>query len=109
MIEIQILFCYAGRMSTIFYFQFFFGSIVFLGMTYPAWTLTIIHQLKQRIRHFIVQRDGQRAWLEIAKNFREKTTKAGYSTELVDEILEEYRQTMIEKVGNQKADEILRN
>ena len=76
-------------------------------VTYPGQVLGLIHQLKMRLRQYIVQREGQRGWSQLARNFREKTAKAGYSSELVNEILEDHRETIVEKLGNQWADEIL--
>ena len=87
--------------------QLLTGIILLWGVTFPDQALNIIHQLKWQIRQHIVRQEGQREWLQFTKKFREKTTKAGYSTELVNEILEVYRKTITEELGNQRADKIL--
>lgn len=79
------------------------------GLFYPEEALTCIHKLKWRLRQIIVQREGEKTWSLLAREFRKKSIIAGYSSKLVDEILEEYREKMILKSGNQWADDILGN
>jgi hypothetical protein len=77
------------------------------GFCYPDETLTLINRIKSRLRQNIVQREGERKWSQIARDFRRKSIKDGYSSILVDDLLEEYRERVILKLGNQLADEIL--
>ena len=79
------------------------------GVTYPDQALALIHQLKSQLRQYIVQNEGQRGWSHLVKIFRKKTSNAGYSSDLVNEILEEYRETIIDEYGHVRADEFFGN
>jgi len=94
-------------MQSLFYMQIFLGLIFLIGFYYPGETLAVIRKIKRQLRQMIVQREGQRVWQQLEVNFRKKGKNAGYSSRLIDKILEEYREKIILQTGNQQADEIL--
>lgn len=96
-------------MWSLFYLQTILGIMFLLVFYCPDEAITIIHKLKRQLRQIIVQREGQRAWSQLARKFRRKSIDAGYSTELIDETLEENREKIFYQIGNQRADEILGN
>jgi len=96
-------------MRSLFYLQTFLGIVFLIGFYYPDETLTVIQKLKRQLRQTIIQREGQRVWEQLEHNFRKKSKFAGYSSELIEEILEENREKIIFQVGNQQADKILGN
>jgi len=96
-------------MISTFYLTLILGIVFLWGETYPDQALSLIHQLKSLLRKYIIQREGQREWSQLARIFHKNTVKAGYSSELVDKILEEYREMIIEELGTQFANEILDN
>ena len=94
-------------MRSIFYIQIFLGLIFLFGFYYPGEMLTVIRKIKRQLHQTIVQREGQRVWQQLEGKFRKKSENAGYSSRLVDEILEEYREKIILQIGNKKVDEVL--
>lgn len=105
----MISFCYADGMSSFFYLQTILGTIFLFGFAFPDEALMLINKLMRQLRQHIVQREGKRAWLRLALEFRKWSINSEYSPELVDEILEEHREKIICEIGNIWADEILGN
>ena len=90
---------------------FYLLSIVFLFiawiMAYPQETLDLVAELRRQFRRKVIQRAGNQAVQELARQLRAEARRMGIPTALADQVIEEERQEIIDQLGSKYAREML--
>ena len=90
---------------------FYLLSIVLLCivwvMAFPQEILNAVAELQRQFRRKVIQRAGNRAVQELARQLRAEARQRGIPTALADQVIEEERQEIIEQLGSRYARKLL--
>ena len=91
--------------------MFYLLSIVLLFiawvMAYPQEALDLVAELRRRFRRKVIQRAGNQAVQELARQLRAEARRMGIPTAIVEQVIEEERQEIIHRLGSKYAREML--
>jgi capsid protein len=91
--------------------MFYLLSIVLLCiawiMAYPQETVDMVAGLRRQFRQKVIQRTGNQAVQELARQLRAEARRMGIPTAIADQVIEEERQEIIDQLGSKYAREIL--
>lgn len=90
---------------------FYLFSIVLL---FIAWTMAflqeardLVNEFRHQFRLYVIQRVGNLAVQELTQQLRAEVEQVAIPSEITDQIIEEERQVIIDRIGNKYAREIL--
>ena len=90
---------------------FYLLSIVLLCITwilaFPREILNAVAELRRQFRRKVIQRTGNQAVQELARQLRAEARRMGIPTAIADQVIEEERQEIIDQLGSKYAREIL--
>ena len=91
--------------------MFYLLSIVLLCITwimaFPQEILNAVAELRRQFRRKVIQRAGNQAVQELARQLRAEARQRGIPTALADQVIEEERQEIIEQLGSRYARKLL--
>lgn len=77
------------------------------ALAHPEAALSLIAELKQQLRLYVIQREGARASAQFAARLRAWGAERGIEKELVEETITAQRHAAAERIGRRYADAIL--
>jgi hypothetical protein len=75
--------------------------------TFPQEIIAILAELKRQLRLACIRRNGKQAAMAAKIVYAQQALQAGYEPALVEQIFQEYEGVVIERLGRQRALEIL--
>ncbi len=90
---------------------FYLLSIVLLviawAMANPQEALDFVADLRCQFRRYTIQRAGNQAIQELAEQLRAEAKRIGYSNRIADQVIEEEKQEIIDRLGSKYVGEML--
>lgn len=95
------------------YFSFYLTiTIMFLvgwAVTYPEAALEWITAMRRQFRQSVIQRVGNQAVQELAAQIKAEARRMDIPEEIVEELIEDHKPEIIERLGNRYARDLLRD
>jgi very-short-patch-repair endonuclease len=93
--------------TTTFVIAFILIAILTWMVVYPRDAMKLLAALKRHLRRHITQRTGNQAAKELARRLHRFARQEGIDPDLVDQVIEEYQQVIIDRLGTKHADHVM--
>ena len=92
---------------TVFYLLSIILFIIAWSVTYPQDALEVIAGLLRQFRKNIIQRIGDQAAQELAQQLRAEARQMGIPTKIANQVIEEHKQEIVDRLGEKYARELM--